>query len=483
MATKKIKTSDVKVGMFIERLKASWLSTPFMMDSFRISSQKEIDKIRHHGIEYVFIDTERGHDVKTEGERKPASPEKMFSLDIDKLSTGRNVPVDVYWKNKDGELVLLIGKGKTYLDEVKEVFTGSDIKKYLAPQSQKNLWTVYNESIEKEHDQLKDEGFSEQFLSKEKVQRYHDFMNNYYPISHMALIANTTTPFSIYEKTGETVDLFHEKGEKIYSGMKADWKESNLNALIKHEDTEAYHSYLAEKTRNSTDEEAKMAFIREDSRIIVEELSENPRSKKLLRGVKSSISDLTESILENPATFYAMTQINNYDYYTFTHSVNVATLSLALAIACGIDSKTDLADIGLGSILHDIGKSKVDNKIINKPGKLTDVEFKSVTNHVMLGYEMLKGNSEIPARAFHPLLQHHEKLSGRGYPNKLSGENIHQFGRIAAIIDIYDALTTQRSYKKAFTPFEALAILSKNENDYDTKLFNTFVSVIQKQES
>ena len=132
--------------------------------------------------------------------------------------------------------------------------------------------------------------------------------------------------------------------------------------------------------------------------------------------------------------------------------------------------------------MHDLGKAKIPNRIINKPGHLTDAEFDEIKSHVNKGYEMLKGNDTISENAFYPLLQHHEKLTGKGYPNRLPAEKIHQFGRIAAVIDIYDALTTQRSYKKAMSPFEALTIISKCEGDYDQEIFSTLVKLIRNQE-
>ncbi len=95
---------------------------------------------------------------------------------------------------------------------------------------------------------------------------------------------------------------------------------------------------------------------------------------------------------------------------------------------------------------------------------------------------MLKDNPAAPKRAMFPLPQHHEKLSGRGYPNGLSGDEIHTFGRIGAIIDFYDALTTERSYKKAFSPYDALALILKNESDFDRKYFTILVNVIHSRD-
>ena len=139
-------------------------------------------------------------------------------------------------------------------------------------------------------------------------------------------------------------------------------------------------------------------------------------------------------------------------------------------------------ELGLGALLHDIGKSVVDPRIINKPGRLTKEEYKIVQEHVVDGKRLLeKSNNKIAKNALIPLLQHHEKLSGVGYPYKLKGDQIHIFGRIAAIVDVYDAVTTKRPYKKAYSPFAALQLLSENKEDYDKELLEKFVQMLGDQ--
>jgi HD-GYP domain-containing protein (c-di-GMP phosphodiesterase class II) len=142
----------------------------------------------------------------------------------------------------------------------------------------------------------------------------------------------------------------------------------------------------------------------------------------------------------------------------------------------------DLMELGLGALLHDLGKCMIDLRILNKPGKLTEGEFKEVQNHVKAANELLLSNkTDIPERSLYAILQHHEKISGKGYPNKLNGDQIHLYGRIGAIVDFYDALTTERPYKKAFSPFDAFKLLSKFQDDYDKSLIKKFIVMLGKQ--
>jgi putative nucleotidyltransferase with HDIG domain len=273
------------------------------------------------------------------------------------------------------------------------------------------------------------------------------------------------------------------KDTRLSEEVRADWIKRNLNLLVLKEDMSAYQNYLNMVSKTAKNTQAKCAIIRESSKLIIQNLAENPRSEKLIGQTMETVKDLIHVVMENPGAFYAIMKLNSYDYYTFTHSVNVATLSIALGVAAGVSKVNDLTDLALGAILHDIGKSQIDQALINKPGTLTENEYRSVTSHVIKGYEMLRWNSSITAQALIPLMQHHEKLNGSGYPNNLQGSQIHIFGRIVAIIDVYDALTTERVYRKELKPFDALSIISKAFNDYDRDLFARLVNLIRAQKA
>ncbi|MBI5815462.1 MAG: DUF3391 domain-containing protein [Nitrospinae bacterium] len=485
---KKIRTSDLRIGMYVHKVDSSWLSTPFMLGSFAVASQKDIQKLLDYEIGNVFIDTSKGLDVgeaaaSVAEKEKQLSEADFFRVSLNELVIDRAVPADMYKKGASGGFDLIMKHGLAYGEEVNELFRDAGLTEALIPLDQKKLFESYRHAIEVESENRKSQGFGDDFLDPRKVEAHFDFMLNFQAISPLALVDNTKPPFSIYIREGEEVKETHPAKAPLNHEQIERWAEEETNILVRREDQEAYKAYMFEYTKNSKDMRARATFVKENSRIIIEGLAQNPRSEQLMKETKESVADLAGTVIQNPTTFYGLMKINNYDYYTFTHSVNVATLSLALAMAAGVNGKEELADLGLGAILHDIGKSRVDQKIINKPGKLTDEEYKTVTNHVMLGYEMLRVNKSISERAFLPLLQHHEKLSGKGYPNKLPAEKIHMFGRISAIIDIYDALTTERAYKKAFKPFDALVLISKSEEDFDKKLFGLFVKIIHKQQA
>jgi putative nucleotidyltransferase with HDIG domain len=186
---------------------------------------------------------------------------------------------------------------------------------------------------------------------------------------------------------------------------------------------------------------------------------------------------MVDTILENKAAASDLLSLRTHDYYTYTHSVNVAVLSLGLGIAMGLP-KWDVEKLGIGALLHDVGKSTIPSTIINKPGRLDDGEYSIIKTHVSEGEKILRSGKEIPEESFIAVSEHHERLSGRGYPSKKSGEDIHPFGRITSIVDCYDAMTTERSYQPARTPFYALSIITHEAGDYDKELLTLFIKML-----
>ena len=150
-----------------------------------------------------------------------------------------------------------------------------------------------------------------------------------------------------------------------------------------------------------------------------------------------------------------LVDLKDFDNYTYTHSVNVAVLSLIVGIGLGYDMDK-LMSLGIGAILHDIGKIDVPLEVLNKPGKLTDSEFSIIQEHPLSGVKRAKLMEDIGPTSIAVIRQHHEKVDGRGYPDGLKGNIIHEFARIAAIADVYDALTSDRPYRKHWMPMEAL---------------------------
>ncbi|GIZ52920.1 HD-GYP domain-containing protein [Noviherbaspirillum aridicola] len=171
--------------------------------------------------------------------------------------------------------------------------------------------------------------------------------------------------------------------------------------------------------------------------------------------VEPVVESITASILRNPGALTGLLRIKNKDDYTFLHSVSVCTLLVAFCRSLGMSAE-DTRQAGLGGLLHDTGKALVPDHILNKPGRLTDEEFDIIRRHPRDGYEILLKTPGVGPVPLDITLHHHERMDGSGYPDKLPGEAISTFAQMAAIVDVYDAITADRCYHKGMPAAEAL---------------------------
>lgn len=193
---------------------------------------------------------------------------------------------------------------------------------------------------------------------------------------------------------------------------------------------------------------------------------------------RAVVEKITGSVLRNNNAMMAMRRLKNLDDHTFLHSANVCTMMAAFCNAMGMDVAT-IHDVALGSLLHDIGKMRVNLSMLNKPGKLSDDEFRHIKSHVVLGSDLLRQMKGIPRIAFDPVDQHHERYDGSGYPHGLKGEEISQVGRMSAIIDVYDAITSDRCYGKSLSPADGVRKLFEwSKYHFDPTLVQIFVRSI-----
>lgn len=190
--------------------------------------------------------------------------------------------------------------------------------------------------------------------------------------------------------------------------------------------------------------------------------------------VQETTQTIIENLLQNKNSVHQLTDVRRYDNYTFYHSISVCALATMLGILRGYTPKR-LSEVSIGALLHDVGKVKISPNILNKPGKLTGEEMQVMKTHSEEGFQLLRKNRELSVVPMHVAYQHHEKFDGTGYPRGLKGNSIHEYARIVAIADVYDALTSDRAYKKACHPYEAYKIMIEMVNHhFDPELLELF---------
>lgn len=173
------------------------------------------------------------------------------------------------------------------------------------------------------------------------------------------------------------------------------------------------------------------------------------------------VENIVDKIVKDTQTFLRLSSIRDMDNYTYLHSIDVCIYSIIMGKSLGLDNK-NLLKLGLGAILHDIGKGKIPAEILFKPGPLTEEEFDIMKSHTTYGYEIISGNPNLDSTTANIALQHHERWDGRGYPGHLREKGINIFARIVTICDIYDALTANRVYRGRILPHEAAEYIVNN---------------------
>ncbi|MGE4418653.1 MAG: HD-GYP domain-containing protein [Sulfurimonas sp.] len=208
----------------------------------------------------------------------------------------------------------------------------------------------------------------------------------------------------------------------------------------------------------------------------------NIASKQDLDFMKESAKYMVDFVTKDCCTIESLTKILEHDYHTHTHSINVGFYAVFFGSALKL-TKNELLDLSVSALLHDLGKSKIDTNIINKKGKLSESEFAQMKEHSTFGYELAKKYGITNKKILMGIRHHHERLDGLGYPDNLLSDEIKLFPKSIAICDVFDALTTKRSYKEAISSFEAFKLMKSDKYHLDRKLLNIFIQLMAKNEN
>jgi len=225
-------------------------------------------------------------------------------------------------------------------------------------------------------------------------------------------------------------------------------------------------------------EEKKAGILYETSTNLVKDVLAKPTLGENIHRSKELVSNTVNFILKGREAFLNLLTITSFDYYTYTHSVNVCTFSIALAQQMGFDDEEFLHELGVGALLHDVGKSKVSDRILNKRSPLNQIEFEIMKKHPKWGIEILTDTDAIAASSYYPVLQHHERGDRSGYPSGLNLDEMHIYSRIVAIADSFDAMTSKRVYQKAMGTFPTLKIMMSLAELYDDRFLRSFVALM-----
>lgn len=322
---------------------------------------------------------------------------------------------------------------------------------------------------------------------------YNEIARYHASVKVRDLIAGTVLPCAVYLPSltpdGRGLELERLASEgTVYDRNLCDLLvgEDVQEVYVKKEEEDAFFSYLNQNIQRvirspDVPVEEKTVLLYDNAESIVRKVfNERPTPSNIRLGLQFAENFATHITIDK-VSVDALLSLFSKDYYTFTHCVQVAILGMAFCKSLGWEHK-DVKSFGLGALFHDIGKNAVDEAILNKPARLDPEEFEIIKKHSILGYRQLKESQLISKDQLSLVLHHHEAADGSGYLYGLKGQEIHRFARVAHIVDVYDALTTRRSYKDALPKEEAVRIMwEEMRSSFDPPLLRAFADFLGQE--
>jgi len=255
-------------------------------------------------------------------------------------------------------------------------------------------------------------------------------------------------------------------------------KENIENTAIPEEE---FLDETSNKPIKSLDNEMKKANkLYNNAKVLQRKILDDITKNKVINAeeVQESTNAIVDSIFRNQDALSCMSRLRIKDDYLVEHSLNVSILMTIFCKHLGIE-RAIMEELALGAFLHDIGKVFIPDEVLNKPGRFTGNEYEIMKMHVNYGVKALKETPNISDIVMAVVSEHHERIDGKGYPNKLSSDKISQYGRMIAIVDSYDAMTAERVYKAGMHPIKAFKILiSESPTSYDSTLVEKFIQCL-----
>jgi len=304
------------------------------------------------------------------------------------------------------------------------------------------------------------------------------------PIYLDSLRVDSVLDFELYIKVNRNLVLYRSVDLPFTERTRQKLLENRVDRLyITSDCTEKYQHYIEQNLGKiledpSIRETKKAGILYETSTGLIKDVLSNPTYGDNIRRSKDLVANTVGYILKGREAFHNLLKITSFDYYTYTHSVNVCTFAIALAQQMGYTDPQFLHELGVGALLHDIGKSKISERILNKRSALNATEFEIMKKHPKWGVEILSETDEISSASYYPVLQHHERGDDNGYPNNISLDEMHIYSKIVGIVDSFDAMTTERVYQHAMETYPAIKIMFSVSEAYDENCLRAFVELM-----
>lgn len=414
---KRVDVRDLRLGMYIAELDRPWLETPFLFQGFELRTPEEMKQLRAH-CQYVYIDTQLGPDVTTRsGPREVPARTKVVRAEEERL---------------------------------------------------KREFKILLESPDRRHQRppyLNRPPYEDQTPLEEEMGRAKEIESHAREVMHDS-----------FERVrqGKTLDTPAAKqmvGEMVESVVR------NPDALVGLSRIQYQSRFTSDQGVPMEEEIARAKKIESDAREVMDDTFKHAREGKTVdtKAAETVVDHMVNSVDRNPDGLVAISQLKDAAQYTSLHSIRTCILALSFGRHLAF-TKDQLKLLGLGALLHDIGMVRVPTEIVEKPVGLTEEEFEVMKSHVREGVEVLHNSKGFPSEAMQLIEQHHERHDGSGYPDRLTGDHIGMSGSISAIVDVYDAITSQRIYRGGISAEDALKRMYEwRQKDFHAELVEEFI--------
>ncbi|WP_129125197.1 HD-GYP domain-containing protein [Geomonas oryzae] len=298
-----------------------------------------------------------------------------------------------------------------------------------------------------------------------------------------SLVPETLPGVSLFIKHGDNHVLYKNPDLSFTQWDKERLLDNNVTHLyVKSAEMSIFNQYVeanlaAALNDENLEPEVKQAMLYQASVNYVQEIFDSPAIaiRQNVERCRNLIQHILDDVMKSNGVMPALSSLVDHNTYTYVHSVQVATYSIALHVRMFELSSDELMDVGMGSLFHDYGKVYVPKELLDKPGRLTASEFQEVKKHPVYGFSTLKDLDIFTPVALGIVKHHHEKENGSGYPDGLSSYDIARSSKITAIADVFSALTTTRSYRQALSKESALEIMyGEMDGSFDLQYLNSF---------
>jgi len=296
------------------------------------------------------------------------------------------------------------------------------------------------------------------------------------PIYLDSIRVDSVLDFDLYIEVDRQLVLYRSADLSFTDRTRQKLLENKVDHLfVAFESKKKYQRYIEKNLDKilkdpSIKETKKAGILYETSTGLVKDVLSKPTLGDNIQRSKDLVANSVDFILKGRDAFLNLMKITSFDYYTYTHSVNVCTFAVALAQQLGFKDEEFLHQLGIGALLHDVGKSRISDRIISKRGSLSPVEFEIMKKHPKWGVDLLQETDLIDSSSYYPVLQHHERGDRRGYPAGLSLDEMHIYSKIVAVVDSFDAMTTERVYQPAIESYPAFRIMLSLKGAYDEEI-------------